>query len=167
MTRLAPLAALGVVLAGGVALQMRHQAEPPPAQVIAPAGPGALPPPPRLVPVALAGLSDMVERPLFSPDRRAPPPAKIASTVAPPATVNLTLIGTIVTSHGQLAVVMLDKASKTEYVRVGDVVGGWRVETIERREIRIINGPHSVAVALRDAPGERRHDPKREGNAQK
>ncbi len=164
MSRLPRLAILGVALAGLVVLQVRHQAEPPPppAPVAAPAGPAVLPPPPRLAPVVLTGLSDMVERPLFSPDRRPPPPAKIDPAAAPPpATVNLTLIGTIVTSHGKLAVVMPDKAAKAEYVGEGEVVGGWRVETIEGREIRLTNGPRSVALALRDGSGERRRDPKR------
>jgi hypothetical protein len=91
--------------------------------------------------LSLDQLSATRERPLFSPSRRAPnppvvfvPPPPLQPPAAPP---NLQLYGTIINADEALAIVFSSSTNRAARVRVGDEIGGWRVDKIEERKVVI------------------------------
>jgi len=90
---------------------------------------------------SLDGLSATVDRPLFSPTRRAPapPPLPAAEAPAPPPPPapppNLVLVGIVMDGESARAVIRAGAEKKIMRARIGDDVGGWKVSQIEGRKL--------------------------------
>ena len=111
-----------------------------------------------LLVVPLSSLTQTRERPLFAPTRRpppvivAPPPpapvvveVKPAETTAPP----FTLIGTIVSRSGGLAILMNSTTNTEVRLRVGEGSAGWRLQRIAARSVQF---EHDGILASIDFP---------------
>ena len=90
---------------------------------------------------SMEGLSATVDRPLFSPSRRAPapPPAPIAQAPEPPAPPpplpNVVLVGIVMDGESARAIIRAGAEKKIMRARIGDDVGGWKVSQIEGRKL--------------------------------
>jgi hypothetical protein len=106
--------------------------------------------------VPLTALTATRDRPLFSASRRppvvapraAPPPKREALAPPPPERPLLTLIGTIVSREGSLAMLQGSNAEAISRLRLGQENEGWRVRGIGLRSIVVEKGEHSVELAL-------------------
>jgi general secretion pathway protein N len=111
--------------------------------------------------IPLSNLNATRERPLFSPSRRATPPAVAAPMAAPPPPPPpsapeqpmLTLVGAIVGETEGFAV-FLDQASNSVVrLRVGQDHDGWVLRAVKGREATLEKNQHSTTLAL-PAPGD-------------
>lgn len=97
-------------------------------------------------------LSATHERPLFAPTRRPPPkPVAVVARPEPPPPPapppNVVLLG-IVSEGGDGRAAIKQSGDKVMRVRMGDDVGGWKVERIEPRRLVLTLGERSVDFAL-------------------
>ncbi len=120
---------------------------------LAPAGGGgtpplaALPDEPNYAMAPLEDFSTILERPLFSPTRR--PPAQGAVAVASPEPgLEVTLVGVIISSEEQIAIVRLKDASRFARLSVGDSFQGWTLEAIEPSRITFRRGDLEAHIEL-------------------
>ena len=119
------------------------------------AGPGALAP--------VSAFSAVAARPLFSPTRRpdmplpaAPPPVAVATpaTVAVPPPPPGTLLGVLISPHGASAILRLLNG-RSETVREGGTVEGWRVKQVSSDRVLLVSDAVSAELtfpAARAAP---------------
>ena len=99
-------------------------------------------------------LSATTNRPLFSPARR-PPPKPVVAVVSPPAPPappapppSVVLLGIVSEDgDGRAAIRSRDK-DKVTRVRIGDDVGGWKVDRIEPRRLVLTQGERSVDFSM-------------------
>jgi hypothetical protein len=92
---------------------------------------------------SLEQLSTIVDRPLFSPSRRAPAPppapAPIVQAAEPPAPPlpppNLVLFGVVMDGESARAVVRSGADKKMVRAQIGDEIDGWKVSQIEGRKV--------------------------------
>ncbi|MCL2715549.1 MAG: hypothetical protein FWD68_13425 [Alphaproteobacteria bacterium] len=106
--------------------------------------------------IPLSQLTATRERPLFSPSRRPPPPVAVAAPAVvrpqPPKTVirppSLALVGTIIGEDEAFAI-FLDPAGKAAFrLRIGEDHQGWRLQSIQTREVRMGNGEQAAVLTL-------------------
>jgi general secretion pathway protein N len=93
------------------------------------------------------------DRPLFSPTRRPPPPPASAEAEGPPPPAPPPAVlfsGVIMDTKGALAILRADASARATYVRVGDVVSGWKVGQIERRKLTLSLDGRSATFTLFD-----------------
>jgi general secretion pathway protein N len=111
--------------------------------------------------IPLSNLNATRERPLFSPSRRATPPAVAAPISAPPPPPppsapeqpTLVLVGAIVSETEGFAV-FLDQASNSVVrLRVGQDHEGWVLRAVKGREATLEKNQQTTTLAL-PAPGE-------------
>jgi general secretion pathway protein N len=111
--------------------------------------------------IPLSNLTATRERPLFSPSRRATPPAVAAPMAAPPPPPPpsapeqpmLTLVGAIVSETDGFAV-FLDQASNSVVrLRVGQDHDGWVLRAVKGREATLEKNQQTTTLAL-PAPGD-------------
>ena len=128
-----------------------------------PAAPPALENP--VAALALDGLAATRERPLFSPTRRPLPPSPAAVVVAasppPPPPVapppDLALYGIIEDATGARAIVRPKEDAKVTSLRVSDEVEGWKVASIEPRQLVLSLEDRSVTFTLFDSHASAEH----------
>jgi hypothetical protein len=90
-------------------------------------------------------LKDWVERPLFAPSRKRPPPAVAAQGPVPvagakPLPPTYELMG-VVSEKGRAVALLRKKIDGTSFsVEVGDMVGGWQVSKVEPRSVVLVRG---------------------------
>ncbi len=142
---------LGVCLALAALVYAQVQMEAPGP---APAGAGGETPPMAALPAqpsyALAPLDDfsaILERPLFSPTRR-PPAQGEAPTATPESKLQVTLVGVIISSEEQIAIVRLKDASRFERLSVGDSFQGWILDSIEPSRVTFRRGDLEEHIEL-------------------
>lgn len=110
------------------------------------------------------------ERPLFSPTRRAPAleapaaeietPAEVAAPPAPPAPQpNLRLTGVVEGPDESVAVVQDLDANITTQLRLGDMLNGWLVTSIDPVALKLTLGERDEEFRLFD-PARRSQAPK-------
>jgi hypothetical protein len=103
----------------------------------------------------LADFSAIVDRPLFSPDRRPPPEASqvgepaVADQSSGGAEPQIVLAGTA-TDQSERAVAILHDVSQSVQFRVwvGDEIGGWTVKAIRPRALVLGTATQEVTVTL-------------------
>jgi hypothetical protein len=97
-------------------------------------------------------LSATTKRPLFSPIRR-PPPERVAAAVrspepAPAPAPSLVLLGIVSEDGDGRAAIRSRDNDKVMRVRIGDDVGGWKVDRIEPRRLVLTLGERTVDFSL-------------------
>jgi hypothetical protein len=125
-----------LLLAGVLARQLAERTleETPPAAAgaVTSADPSPLPPEAVFDPPARAAFDEILERPLFSEDRRPPPePEQPVAAPAPMMPVRLQLLG--VATTGDVAVALVRDLTTQELLRLseGMVHQGWTVSALE------------------------------------
>ncbi len=105
----------------------------------------------------LGALSATRDRPLFSASRRPPivtvpatplPQKQESLAPPPPERPLLTLVGTIVSREGSLAVLQGSNTDAISRLRIGQENDGWRVQRINLRSIVVEKGAQSVEFDL-------------------
>ena len=101
-----------------------------------------------LATVDIEELSHTVDRPLFAPSRRRPPPPIVHApkpVERPPAVKpeppSFVLLGVLATEGGAIALLQDKKSGRNFRVQAGDMLSGWRVSAVE---------PKSVLLEYRD-----------------
>jgi general secretion pathway protein N len=91
---------------------------------------------------SLDQLSNILDRPLFSPSRRrvpAPAPSPVVEAPAPPALPapppDLVLFGVVMDGEGARAVVRAGADKRLLRAQIGDEIDGWKVAQIEGRKV--------------------------------
>ena len=98
----------------------------------------------------------VVERPLFTPDRR--PPQNAPAAEAPAANVDqggseqqVVLVGTAMDQGNRTVAILNDVSQGIQFrVRVGDQVGGWTIKAIKPRTIVLTTMAQEVTVTLEE-----------------
>jgi len=141
---------LGVclALAAFVTVQVRMEVPEP-----APSGSGEAPPLAVLpaqsnyVMAPVEDFSAILERPLFSPTRR--PPAEGAITLeASEPDLQVTLVGVIISSEEQIAIIRLQDTTRSVRLSVGDSFQGWILDSIEPSRITFRRGDIEEHIEL-------------------
>ncbi len=129
------------------------QARREPTRSVASAGGGA-PPPLAALPdqpsysvAPVADFSAILERPLFSPTRR-PPAEGVAAVVDPEPELQVTLVGVIISSEEQIAIVKPRDATSFARLSVGDSFQGWALDSIEPSRITFRRGDVEEHIEL-------------------
>jgi hypothetical protein len=83
-------------------------------------------------------LENWVQRPLFAPSRKRPPPqeAKTASTPLQPPP-DYQLLGVLLNPKRTIAVLRSEETGTDIRVQVGDMIGGWLVASVEREAVTL------------------------------
>jgi hypothetical protein len=110
----------------------------------------------------LTQLSGTRDRPIFSPSRR-PPPAAVAvdpvpvrpppprkKEIEPP---QLSLVGTIASDDESYGIFLDQSTNAALRLKVGDDYQGWRLRTIQGREVTIEKDQQGVVLALPEPGG--------------
>lgn len=108
--------------------------------------------------IPLSSLPATRDRPLFSASRRPPvvaapivaPPPQQHEALAPPPPERplLSLVGTIVSRKGSVALLQGSNSEAILRLRVGQENDGWRVQGISLRSIVVEKGPQSIELDL-------------------
>ena len=107
----------------------------------------ALPAQPSYSLAPMADFSAILERPLFSPTRR--PPAEGVAAVAPSEPeLKVTLVGVIISSDEQIAIVKLNDAASFARLSVGDSFQGWVLDSIEPSRVTFRRGDIEEHIEL-------------------
>lgn len=105
---------------------------------------------------AKESLTEMVERPLFAPNRRRPPVKTVAeaasqpSLAAPPLRPNYALLGVIRNGDRAIALLRSRSEGRTIRVEVGDMVGGWQITDADSTAIMLKRhdaGTHEIRLS--------------------
>jgi hypothetical protein len=106
--------------------------------------------------IPIDSLSVTRERPLFSASRRPPPPAPseppASNTASPPPAEPerppLALQGTAIGRKRDIALVLDEVAKSSVSLRVGEVVQGWYLRSVDRQAVTLEKGDRIVVIAL-------------------
>lgn len=101
---------------------------------------------PRFTLPPLGQYAEIVERPLFSEDRR---PSEIAPHEAGPAPdVNFRLIGVVLTKEKQEALFQLTRRNEIARGGLESWIEGWMIESIEPDRVMLRRGPNATEMVL-------------------
>ncbi|MHA1537282.1 MAG: hypothetical protein ACTSUD_06980 [Alphaproteobacteria bacterium] len=89
----------------------------------------------------------ILERPLFSPNRR-PPAEGVAAVASSQPQLQVTLVGVIISSEEKIAVVRLKDATSFARLSVGDSFQGWVLNSIEPSRITFQRGDVEEHIEL-------------------
>jgi general secretion pathway protein N len=108
-----------------------------------PTEPAAFDPPPS------SAFGEIAERPLFSESRRPfVPETEAEEPAAPDEQVSIELVGTLLTEDGRAA--LLQPAGQVgRWLRTGEKIAGWQIETIERDRITLRLDDETKTLQLR------------------
>ena len=143
------LLGLCLVLAAFVYVQVQREAPGPAPSGGAGAAPplAALPDQPSYTMAPLEDFAAILERPLFSPTRR-PPAQGVVAAAAPEPELQVTLVGVIISSEEQIAIVRLKDADRFARLSVGDSFQGWILDSIEPSRITFRRGDVEEHIEL-------------------
>lgn len=99
----------------------------------------ALPAQPRYALGPVEDFSEVLDRPLFSPTRRPPAEGAVAIASSEPE-LEVTLVGVIISSEEQIAIVKPKDGSRFLRLSVGDSFQGWTLDSIEPSRITFHRG---------------------------
>jgi general secretion pathway protein N len=114
--------------------------------------------------VPLSVLTVTRERPIFSTSRRPPPPAVVAAPADPvnrpqpqkaaePEHLSLALIGAVVGDNDAIAVFLDRSNQKIIRLRQGETHAGWRLSSVQRREVTLQKAARTEVIALQRQDG--------------
>lgn len=101
----------------------------------------------------LAQFADMLERPLFYPDRRMPKPEVQESPPPPPAPLRLQLEGIAIASGSRVAVLRNLNTQGLLQLTEGDRHDGWTLDTLDSNSARFTRGAETNELLLDPAAG--------------
>ncbi len=107
----------------------------------------ALPAQPSYAMAPVEDFSEILDRPLFSPTRR-PPAQGVVSVEAPEPELQVTLVGVIISSEEQIAIVRLKDADRFARLSVGDSLQGWILDSIEPSRVTFRRGDLEEHIEL-------------------
>ncbi len=85
-----------------------------------------------------ASLKNWVQRPLFAPSRRRPPPQDAKSKIAPPLPPpDYQLLGVLLNPRTTIALLRSEDTGTDFHVQVGDMIKGWLVASVERDAVTL------------------------------
>ena len=83
-------------------------------------------------------LKNWIQRPLFAPARKPPPPAEAKQAVeAPKLPPDYQLIGVLLNPKRTIALLRSENSGAQYRVEVGDMIGGWLVASVERDAVML------------------------------
>lgn len=109
-----------------------------------------------VVDTPVAGLQyydNLVERPLFYPDRRPPPPEPEArpepeTPTLPQADEALTLVGIIIMPEGMRALIREEDSKRVSRLELGDSIARWRLADISAEQVRLTRDDRQRVLPL-------------------
>ncbi len=107
----------------------------------------ALPAQPSYTMAPAEDFAAILERPLFSPTRR-PPAQGVVAAAAPEPELQVTLVGVIISSDEQIAIVRLKDAGRFARLSVGDSFQGWILDSIEPSRVTFRRGDVEEYIEL-------------------
>jgi general secretion pathway protein N len=102
---------------------------------------------PRYAMAPVADFSAILERPLFSPTRRPPAEGAVAAVASEPE-LQVTLVGVIISSEEQIAIVRPNDESRFARLSVGDSFQGWTLDSIEPSRVTFRRGDVEEHIEL-------------------
>lgn len=110
--------------------------------------------------VGVDQVSVIVDRPLFSQNRRPPPEVEIVETEPeppppppPPPVEQLGLVlQAIIMGFGEPLVIMVDLSGTTLRMRPGDEFNGWTLDEVEPERVHFVNRGQRQTVQMRPLP---------------
>ena len=107
-------------------------------------------PPPR------HAFAEIAARPLFSKSRRPFVPDSETGKELPDESIAIELVGTFLSEPGRAALLQL-QGENARWLRAGERMGGWQVDTIERNQVRLRMDDQVKTLELRtDREAQRR-----------
>ena len=101
---------------------------------------------------AMSTFSELVERPLFTPSRRPPPPKTNSNIAAPaPKPENFDLIGVIISADERMALLRTLATGEVMRAVEGQSIGGWEVRAIKPTQVVLLRGKDSEVIKINDA----------------
>jgi hypothetical protein len=99
----------------------------------------------------MSTFSEFVDRPLFTPSRRPPPPKTATPAETTAKSENFDLIGVIISSDERMA--LLQTLGTGEVLRAveGQTVGGWEVQEIKPTQVVLKRGNATEVIKINDA----------------
>jgi len=83
-------------------------------------------------------LENWVQRPLFAPSRKRPPPQEAKKASDPrPTPPDYQLLGVLLNAKSAIAVLRRENTGAGVRVQVGDMIGGWLVASVERESVTL------------------------------
>lgn len=110
--------------------------------------PEVAPEPDPFAPPPRDAFAEITARPLFAPSRRPLVPATEAVQVAPEEVVAVELVGTLLSDRGWVALLQT-QGQNARWLRAGERITGWQVETIARRQVRLRRNDEPKVLQLR------------------
>ncbi|MDX9717164.1 MAG: hypothetical protein RBT67_07310 [Thauera sp.] len=110
--------------------------------------------------IGAADFPHTLERPLFNASRRPPPPAQAAPAASTPqaeaAPADSMRLHALMQDDAGKGVALVSFNGKMQRVRLGEALGGWRLEAIAGREARFVagEGADQMRSLLLPRPGE-------------
>ncbi len=142
---------LGVclALAAFVVVQVQMEAPGPASSGVGVGTPplAALPAQPSYTMAPVEDFLAILERPLFSPTRR-PPVEGVVTVVVPEPELRVTLVGVIISSTEQIAIVKLADGARFARLSLGDSFEGWILDLIEPSSITFSRGDAEEIIEL-------------------
>lgn len=142
-------------LLGWIAYQWQHPAQLPEVAPYEPIDVGAVEIARVNTPlVGLPNYENLLERPLFYPERRPPDPDPEPEAPPPPPPPppppdeELTLIGVVVMPEGMRALIKEDASREVRRLGPGDNVASWRLEEVAAQQVRLTQGERSRVLSL-------------------
>lgn len=108
----------------------------------------------RFEPPSMAELSEMLDRPLFFPDRRLPQVA--APAEAPRTPLRLRLEGIAIMADSRVAVLRNTANNQLLQLAEGMSHDGWTLDSIESDSVRFVRGPEVAELPLETGDNPRR-----------
>lgn len=122
------------------------------APAAAPAAAAPLPPEPAAAALPpLGAYADVVQRPLFAPTRRPPPPEAAQDLLG--AAEGFALLGTVIADDRRSALIRYGRPPRLARLGEGQAVEGWTVRTILPDRVLLEHGATRRELTLRDRPG--------------
>lgn len=101
---------------------------------------------PARKPLETSRLVAMLERPLFSPTRRQPPPVVPEAPIPVDNLSTARLLG--VFEGAQASGAILQVAGKNRRVRLNESVDGWVLQSVQRRAVTFVSGDQTRTLSL-------------------
>ena len=107
-----------------------------------------------LAAVSMSALTNMRDRPIFTPTRRPPqlPSVPTPKLTAEPSRPELVLLGVITEGTGGLAIFRDEKTQLVLRLQIGQTYAGWTLRKLDHREARFERNDRIAVLTIPSAP---------------